>query len=126
MSLSTLSKLTWRLSSEFFPRFNSEGQAIAALHHPNIVPLREFTIAPSEKEAYIVTDYVEGQSLAGYLDVTAHMGNIPPATEIVQLLTSIASALDYAHQRRVLHGALNPTAILLDKSRASRLHQGNQ
>src|SRR5579864_5651505 len=81
-------------SSEFWPRFNSEGQAIAALNHPNIVHLQEFTLAPSGNEAYIVTDYVQGQSLADYLDATAHMGKLSPPAEIVHLLMPIASALD--------------------------------
>ena len=60
-------------------------------------------------------DYVEGLSLADYLSATAHMGKIPPPAEIVRLLAPVADALDYAHQRKVIHGALKPTAILLDK-----------
>ncbi len=102
-------------SSEFFLRFGHEGQAIAALHHPHILQVQEFSLAQNQNEAYIVTDYVEGQSLADYLDTTAHTGNLPPPAEIVQLLIPIASALDYAHQCGVLHGALSPAVILLDK-----------
>jgi eukaryotic-like serine/threonine-protein kinase len=115
----TLVTIKQETSSEFIPRFNYEGQALAALHHPNIVQLQEFSVAPNGQEAYIVSDYVQGQSLANYLDATAHTGNIPSPVGIVQLLTPIASALDYAHQRRVVHGALRPAAIILDKSRAT-------
>ena len=85
------------------------------LHHPNIVPVRDFRIAQSGSEAYIITDYVAGPSLADYLSTTAHMGKIPPPAEIVRLMAPIAAALDYAHSRNVIHGALRPAAILLDK-----------
>ena len=103
--------------SEFLARFSMEAQAVAALHHPNIVELRETFIAPQGNEAYIVTDYVEGPSLLDYLNVTAHTGKIASPNEIVHILTPIAAALDYAHQHRVLHGALKPTSILFDAHR---------
>ena len=105
------------ISGEFFPRFNQEGKAVAALSHPNIVQVQEFFIAQDQNEAYIVMDYVEGQSLADYLNATAHMGKLSSLGEIVGLLIPIAAALDYAHQQGVLHGTLNPNAILLDERR---------
>jgi eukaryotic-like serine/threonine-protein kinase len=101
--------------SEFFEQFSREGQAVAALHHPNIVPLQEFAVEPEQGEAYIVTDYIEGLSLDEYLSATARQGTPTLPTELVRLLVPIASALDYAHQRGFVHGALKPTAILLDK-----------
>src|SRR6266516_3312526 len=102
-------------SDEFLPRFNREAQAVVALHQPNIVQVQEFSTSQNGNEAYVIMDYVEGPSLADYLDATAHTGKIPPAAEVVSLLTSIAAALDYARQHRVLHGALRPAAILLDQ-----------
>jgi serine/threonine protein kinase len=67
---------------------------------------------------------VEGQSLADYLDATAHVGKIPSPDEIVHLLIPIATALDSAHQRGELHGALKPSVILLDTSRATSTSPG--
>src|SRR6266702_4210838 len=101
--------------ADFTPRFYREAQILAALHHPHIVPILDFHMSQSGSEAYIIMDYVEGPSLADYLSATAHMGKIPPPAEIVHLLTPIADALDYAHQRNVIHGALTPAAILLGK-----------
>ncbi len=105
-------------SSEFLPRFNMEAQAIAALHHSNIVELQETFVAQDGNEAYVVTDYVEGPSLLTYLSATAHTGKIGTSAEIIRILTPIATALDYAHQHRVLHGALKPTSILFDTRRS--------
>ena len=85
------------------------------LHHPTIVPVRDFRIAQSESEAYIISDYVAGPSLADYISTTAHVGKIPPSAEVVRLMAPIAAALDYAHSRNVIYGALRPSAILLDK-----------
>lgn len=101
---------------DFSSRFYREGQILTTLQHPNIVPVRDFRLLQDGNEAYIIMDYVEGTSLADYLKTTAHMGNIPSADEIVRLLAPVASALDYAQQRGVIHGALRPAAILLDRS----------
>lgn len=102
-------------SADFTPRFYREAQMLAELRHPAIVAIQDFHMSQSGSEAYIIMDYVEGPSLADYLSTTAHMGKTPPPAEIVRLLAPIAAALDYAHQRNVIHGALRPAAILLGK-----------
>src|SRR5947209_7622308 len=102
-------------SPDFTPRFYREAQMLAALRHPDIVSIQDFHMSQTGSEAYIIMDYVEGPSLADYLSTTAHMGKITPPAEIVRLLAPIADALDYAHQRNVVHGALRPAAILLGK-----------
>ena len=107
-----------RPGNDFLMRFNLEAQAVAALHHPNIVELRETFVAPQGNEAYIVTDYIEGPSLLAYLNATAHTGKIASPDEIIHILVLIAAALDYAHQHKVLHGALKPTSILFDTHRS--------
>lgn len=117
-------EVNFNSSNEFLPRFEQEAQAVAALQHPNIVTLLETFVAQNGNEAYIVTDYVEGPSLLVYLNATARTGKISSSAEIVQVLTPIAAALDYAHQHRVLHGALTPTAILFDKHRSTQLLPG--
>ncbi|MFL5629431.1 MAG: serine/threonine protein kinase [Ktedonobacteraceae bacterium] len=106
-------------SADFAPRFYREAQILAALRHPNIVAVQDFHISQNGNEAYIIMDYVEGPSLADYLGVTARMGKILPPVEIVRLLAPVADALDYAHQHNVIHGALRPTAILLDRMDAT-------
>ncbi len=95
--------------NEFYHR----AQILAQLHHPHIVQVLDYHVSQSGGEAYLSMEYVEGPTLAAYLDATAHRGKIPPPAEIMRLLTPVAEALDYAHQRRVVHGALTPAAILL-------------
>ena len=64
----------------FISRFLREGQAVASLHHPNIVQIYDFeTPAPGDEDAlaYMVMDYVEGQTLADYLRATSHVRQFP-------------------------------------------------
>ena len=96
----------------FIARFEREAQLIASLHHPNIVQIHDFQIASSEEEgtiAYMVMDYVEGQTLADYIRRTSGLGNVPSPPEIVQLFTSIGLAVDYAHSCSAWHPILHCT-----------------
>src|SRR6266568_2190971 len=111
----------------FIARFEREAQLIASLHHPNIVQIHDFQIASSEEEgtiAYMVMDYVEGQTLADYLRRTSSLGNVPSPPELVQLFTSIGLAVDYAHQQGMIHRDLKPANILLDQQNTTRNPMG--
>src|SRR5437764_504726 len=104
---------------EFITRFIREARAIASLHHPNIVQIYDFqTINPSESSnslAYMVMDYVEGQTLAQYLRHSSGLGKSLSATDIVNLFASISRAIDYAHRHDMIHRDIKPANILLDK-----------
>ncbi len=104
---------------EFVTRFTREARVIASLHHPNIVQVHDFqVIHPPETSAplaYMVMDYVEGQTLADYIRSTSRIGNFPSPADIVQLFASISRAIDYAHQQGMIHRDIKPANILLDK-----------
>lgn len=111
-------------AADFTSRFYREAQILTTLRHPNIVPVQDFRLSQSGSEAYLIMDYVEGSTLDDYLTATARQGKISPFTEIVQLLAPIAAALDYVHQRGVMHGALRPAAILLSNQGETTLASG--
>ena len=106
----------------FVTRFQREAQLIASLRHPNIVQIHDFQITPSEEmqhnsaapTAYMVMDYVEGQTLEGYIRQTSARGQIPPPPDILNLFTSISQAIDYAHLHGMIHRDIKPSNILLD------------
>lgn len=104
---------------EFMTRFIREARAIASLHHSNIVQIYDFeTINPtasSNSLAYMVMDYVEGETLANYLRRSSGLGKSLTATNIVNLFASISRAIDYAHQHDMIHRDIKPANILLDK-----------
>lgn len=119
---------------DFIKRFTREAQLIAALHHPNIVQIYDFHITEipvgaeldpaQETIAYMVMDYVQGQTLAHYLYRTSHQKQFPSAAQIVRLFTPISLALDYAHQHGMIHRDIKPANILLDSRHTARNPMG--
>jgi len=118
-------RMNLQTDPDFPTRFIGQAQRLAALRHPNIVRILDFRISQSSQSetpttvAYMVMDYIEGQTLADYIESTSRQGKIPPTAEIVRLLIPISLAIDYAHQQGVIHGGLKPGNILLDKSNTS-------
>ncbi len=113
---------------DFVGRFEREAQLIASLHHPNIVRIYDFRVTQfpetGETTAYMVMEYVVGQTLAHYLQATSRVGKYLTATNLVQLFTPICLAVDYAHQQGMLHRDIKPSNILLDKRDPSKLPMG--
>src|SRR5262249_32822018 len=97
------------ISSEpgFVERFDREAQVIAALEHPHILPVIDYGIV--ENVHFLVMRYLEGGSLDEKM-------RRKPLTleECVTLLNQVASALDYAHRRGVIHRDIKPNNIMLD------------
>lgn len=113
---------------DFITRFWSlpllaEAQLIASLRHPNIVHIYGFQIFhPPESErslAYMVTDYIEGLTLADCIRNTSYGGKFPSPADLVHLFASLAAGIDYAHQQGIIHGNIIPSTILLDKHSTS-------
>ncbi len=108
-----------RHDPDFVTRFQREAQLIAALHHPNIVQIHNFDIAPEPEGedtiAYMVMDYVQGQTLADYIRNTSRKGQFPSAADLVYLFTGISQAIDYAHGKGMIHRDIKPANILLDQ-----------
>src|SRR5712691_10234808 len=113
---------------EFSSRFSREARVIASLHHPNIMQIHDFQLARSPESghstAYMVMDYVEGQTLAHYIRATSRVGKFPPAADIVHLFTSISRAIDYAHQHGMIHRDIKPANILLDQRHTKHSSMG--
>jgi serine/threonine protein kinase len=94
-------------------RFRREAQAAARLHHTHIVPV--FGVGEQAGVHYYVMQFVEGESLAGFLA----RGAAPPAGEprsrfAARVGRQVADALAYAHAQGVLHRDVKPANVLLD------------
>ena len=89
------------------PRFEREAQALAALRHPNIVSLTDYSIA-ADGHPYLVMELLEGRTL------TELIGEGPvPEDRARRVLSGTLDALIYAHGRGFAHRDLKPGNIFL-------------
>lgn len=95
-------------------RFEREVELVARLQHPDIVPVIDSGVHVGKY--YLVMDYIDGRPL----DRAVHDDRSSPR-DILRLVARIARAVDYAHQRGVLHRDLKPTNILVDRDGAPHL-----
>jgi tetratricopeptide (TPR) repeat protein/tRNA A-37 threonylcarbamoyl transferase component Bud32 len=87
-------------------RFLGEAEAVARLHHPNIVQV--FACGDHDGHPYFEMEYVPGGSLADRLDGTPW-----PPREAARLVETLARALDEVHRLGVVHRDLKPANVLL-------------
>ena len=92
----------------FVGRFEREADTVAQLDHPNIVAVHDR--GSQDGQLWISMRYIDGtnaeKALADY-----HFG-MPPE-RAVRIVSKVASALDYAHRRDLLHRDVKPANILL-------------
>jgi serine/threonine-protein kinase len=95
--------------SEYRERFNREADIAATLWHPHIVGVHDR--GDFEGQLWISMDYVDGTD-AGRLLRERYPNGMPKA-EVAGIVTAVAEALDYAHERGLLHRDVKPANILL-------------
>ncbi len=89
-------------------RFQREAEALAALDHPNIVPI--LAVGEFDGRRYFSMPLIAGGSLTGHLE---RYQSDPKAAAL--LLIDVAKAVQHAHQRGILHRDLKPANILIDE-----------
>ncbi|MDD4866211.1 MAG: serine/threonine-protein kinase [Mycobacterium sp.] len=94
---------------EFRERFNREADLAATLWHPHIVGVHDR--GEFAGQLWISMDYVEGTDAARLVKERYQEGM--PIREVCAILQAVAGALDYAHDRGLLHRDVKPANILL-------------
>jgi serine/threonine protein kinase len=92
-------------------RFEREAQVIANLRHPNIIQIFDYELV--EDHPFLVMELVPNISLGGYLRNLQKRTEKLPFSTIAQILTSLASAIDYAHSQNIVHRDIKPANVLL-------------
>src|SRR5579872_731176 len=93
--------------------FEREARAIAALDHPNILPLYDFGEESREDIAmtYMVMPYCADGSLETWLRQRGDA--LLPPQQVAALIEQAAEALDYAHERKIVHLDVKPSNFLI-------------
>ena len=92
--------------ADFLTRFRREADAIAVLDHIHIMPVYEY--GEQDQLAYLVMPYVAGGTLR---QVLSERGSLP-LLEALPIIEQAAEALDYAHERGIIHRDIKPGNIL--------------
>jgi serine/threonine protein kinase len=100
----------------FKERFEQEARLIAALNHPNIIQVFDFdSLEISNRRVYyMVMPLLAGKTLVDVLSEYHAREEVLPHERIEQITKDIASALDYAHQRGMIHRDVKPANIIFD------------
>jgi serine/threonine-protein kinase len=91
----------------FIERFHHEAQISGTLSHPGIVTL--FDLGEENGQPYFAMEFVDGRTVA---DVLAEGTRFKPE-KVIGLVSQVASALDYAHSRGVVHRDVKPANLIL-------------
>lgn len=90
-------------------RFRREARAAAALRHPNVVTIYDYSETRSEALAYIVMELVPGVPLGQLLK----NGNRLPLKRAVALMSHICAGVGAAHHRQIVHRDLKPDNVIV-------------
>jgi serine/threonine-protein kinase len=93
----------------FVMHFERESDTVAALQHPNVVPL--LGVGEHEGQPYLALAWIEGEDLGSLL---RRLGPLSPR-DAVRLLWPVADALDAAHDLGLVHCDVKPGNVLVSR-----------
>lgn len=103
------------LFNKFKEKLIKEAKILSEVHHPYIVNVLE--VFEENNTAYIAMEYISGFSLKYMLEKN---GMLPEAT-VLKYVRQIGEALQFVHEKSILHLDIKPSNILIDKNGNARL-----
>jgi serine/threonine protein kinase/tetratricopeptide (TPR) repeat protein len=103
-------KILGRLESYETERFLQEAKIIADLRHPNIIRLLDFAI--QDGRPFLVMEYAASGTLAD----RHPKGAILTLHQVVSYVKQVATALQYAHDRSLIHRDVKPNNMLVQEN----------
>ncbi len=103
-------KPTLASDQAFMQRFGREASILASLKHPNILAVDAFYDEPTHP--FLVTEYVEGPTLELLIRRKGRL----EARRALPLFRQLLQGLSYAHRKGLVHGAINPSTILITET----------
>ena len=92
-------------------RFEREARVVASLRHPNIIQVFDYELV--DEQPCLVMELIPGASLGNYLKALHKREEKLPLKMVAQILSALASAIDYAHSKHIIHRDIKPANVLL-------------
>jgi serine/threonine-protein kinase len=92
---------------ELLTRFRQEAQVASRVSHAGVVQVYDY--GEDDGEAFIVMEYVDGETLKAALDRPGRM----PLDRVAEIMRGILLALDTCHRLSVVHRDIKPSNIML-------------
>ena len=110
-TLAAIKVLRAQLVADEITNFRTEARTIAHLAHPNIVRVLDFDVQGTMP--FLVMDYAPNGNLRQF-----HSKGVPLSPQVVvSYIKQVAAALEYAHQRNLIHRDVKPENMLLGQNR---------
>lgn len=93
----------------FREHFATEVEKVWRCQHSHIQPLLEF--GAGDELLYSATVFPDAETLEQFLE--RQQGRLLPVDLVVQFVTQLCAALEYLHQRDIVHGNIQPSSILV-------------
>jgi len=100
---------------ELRQRLYREAQSAGGLNHPSIVTI--YDIGQAEDLAYIAMEFIDGRTLEAWLAENP----IPPPEQTLSIIEQVASGLDYAAEKGIIHRDIKPGNILLTRDLKAKI-----
>lgn len=101
----------YRNKPSYAQRFVKEARSVAKWRHENIIQI--YYADDADELYYYVMEFIDGQDLSSVMSTYTNEGEFMPASEILRIGRAVASALDYAHSKGVIHRDVKPSNVLM-------------
>lgn len=105
----------WVTDDEFRKRFLVEARLVGRLSHPNLIQVID--VSRYKSTLYFSMEFVDGEAVDAILDREGRMD----LQSTVSIAIQVASALEYLHQRRIVHRDVKPGNIMVTKGGIAKL-----
>lgn len=92
-------------------RFAQTAGAQFQFRHPNI--LKVYNYVPAENTGYMITEFIEGESLRGFLHQFG--GHFPSADMFHVIMEQVVGAIGYVHRQGHIHRDIAPDNVMIDR-----------
>ncbi|MDR1556500.1 MAG: serine/threonine protein kinase [Tannerellaceae bacterium] len=103
------------LFRKFKEKLIKEARILSEVHHPHIVNVLD--VFEENNTAYIAMEYIAGYSLKNILEKEG----VLPEAKALKYLHQTGKALQFVHEKNILHLDIKPSNILIDKNDNARL-----